>query len=172
MAADAIIPAASAVIGAAVGIAGTIWATHLQQRGENQRTVRLELRELIGSFWAACDRLWRAAIAAESALVSVQAYGPIRVTEDGVDWVPGQQFANDEHRKAAQVQRDAEKEAEERLALIRITFPELADSASGLVEASRRYDMTYDRHKALKAARAQALERFETEASGELAKRR
>lgn len=120
----AIVALAGALIGGLIGIVGTLWATRIQQRGEDRRATRPELRDLVVGLWADAQKAWKA--------------------DQEVDRAHGEWWnSKEDPEKRANLDRaqrrwsEAQEAAWERLALLRITHPTLAESAEALLLTCR-----------------------------------
>ncbi|HLR97053.1 MAG TPA: hypothetical protein VK053_21210 [Jiangellaceae bacterium] len=140
-----------------MGIIGTLRATREQQKGEDRRARRPEVRELVAAFWAATDSMWQARA---EILVALDRLAYARKEEH-------RQHYSEQQLRALRRHDDGAESAREHLGLIRMTQPAaLASAAQDLFDACFA-KWSPDNRSDVEASRDAALGRFE-EAAREL----
>lgn len=113
-----------AAVGGLVGVMGTLRATLIQQRGEDRRANRPELKELVVSFSTAAQNAWDAELKMERAYEDIESGAVVGYTE---------------LRKAGAHWSNAQQAAWDQLTLLRITHAGLAEPAEALLLTCRLF---------------------------------
>lgn len=145
-----------AVLGALLGAKVALVVAQRQIRASQMLQRRDELRELVAQFWGACDGLWEAKQDLAWTIVEMQAQRQAGGSLGDVHETRRQQ--------AFALITSSEHEIRRSIALMRLLFAHLEESAEALAEKSRQFRPrpdAGDMGEEFTSARAAALNTFE-----------